>query len=130
MAYPVVIEPLLTLGSQTRLWSAGFAVLARPSPPRACLSRAAESRAVDDPARAVRRAIAWPGWRSAAIPAGLVIAVTSYITTDVAAAPFLWVLPLALYLLTFVAVFRDRPWSRTPRWRGWCRSWSRRSRSA
>ena len=46
----------------------------------------------------------------AAIPAGLVIAVTSYITTDVAAAPFLWVLPLALYLLTFVAVFRDRPW--------------------
>src|SRR5207237_819488 len=46
----------------------------------------------------------------AAIPAGLVIAVTSYITTDIAAAPFLWVLPLALYLLTFVAVFRDRAW--------------------
>ena len=45
-----------------------------------------------------------------AIPAGLVIAVTSYLTTDVAAAPFLWVLPLALYLLTFVAVFRERPW--------------------
>ena len=50
------------------------------------------------------------GWRSAAIPAGLVIAVTSYLTTDIAAAPFLWVLPLALYLLTFVAVFRERPW--------------------
>ena len=46
----------------------------------------------------------------AAIPAGLVIAVTSYVTTDIAAAPFLWVLPLALYLLTFVAVFRDRAW--------------------
>ena len=45
-----------------------------------------------------------------AIPSGLVIAVTSYMTTDVAAAPFLWVLPLALYLLTFVAVFRERPW--------------------
>src|SRR5262249_62051087 len=51
------------------------------------------------------------GWMAlAAIPAGLVIAVTSYITTDVAAAPFLWVVPLALYLLTFVAIFRDRPW--------------------
>jgi hypothetical protein len=36
--------------------------------------------------------------------------VTSYITTDIAAAPFLWVIPLALYLLTFVAVFRERPW--------------------
>src|SRR5262249_15204754 len=46
----------------------------------------------------------------AAIPAGLVIAVTAYVTMDVAAAPFLWVLPLALYLLTFVALFRDRPW--------------------
>jgi hypothetical protein len=46
----------------------------------------------------------------AAIPTGLVIAVTAYVTTDVAAAPFLWVLPLALYLLTFVALFRDRPW--------------------
>jgi hypothetical protein len=39
-----------------------------------------------------------------------VVAVTAYISTDVAAAPLLWVLPLALYLLTFVAVFRDRPW--------------------
>ncbi len=38
------------------------------------------------------------------------VAVTSYLTTDIAAAPFLWVLPLALYLLTFVAVFRDHPW--------------------
>ena len=38
------------------------------------------------------------------------IAVTAYISTDVAAAPLLWVLPLALYLLTFVAMFRDRPW--------------------
>ena len=45
-----------------------------------------------------------------AIPAGLVIAVTSYITMDLAAAPFLGVIPLAFYLLTFVAVFRDRPW--------------------
>ena len=58
-----------------------------------------------------------PSWRDrlawvalSAIPAGLVIAVTSYLTTNIAAAPFLWVLPLALYLLTFVAVFRDRPW--------------------
>ena len=45
-----------------------------------------------------------------AVPAGLVVAVTAYITTDIAAAPFLWVVPLALYLLTFVGVFRERPW--------------------
>jgi membrane protein implicated in regulation of membrane protease activity len=46
----------------------------------------------------------------AAIPAGLVVAVTAHISTDVAAAPFLWVVPLALYLLTFVAVFNEKPW--------------------
>src|SRR5262249_5506664 len=45
-----------------------------------------------------------------AIRSGLVVAVTAHITTDIAAAPFLWVVPLALYLLTFVALFRDRPW--------------------
>ena len=45
-----------------------------------------------------------------AIPSGLVIALTAYVTTDIAAAPFFWVLPLALYLLTFVVVFRERPW--------------------
>jgi len=36
--------------------------------------------------------------------------VTAFISTDLAAAPFLWVVPLSLYLLTFVAVFRDKPW--------------------
>src|SRR5258706_8976995 len=46
----------------------------------------------------------------AAIPSGLVVAITAHITTDIAAAPFLWVVPLAIYLLTFVAVFRERPW--------------------
>jgi hypothetical protein len=46
----------------------------------------------------------------AAIPSGLVIAVTAYMTTDIAAAPFLWVVPLAIFLLTFVAVFSERPW--------------------
>jgi hypothetical protein len=46
----------------------------------------------------------------AAIPAGLVVAVTAVISTDLAAAPFLWVVPLSLYLLTFVAIFRDRAW--------------------
>ncbi len=50
----------------------------------------------------------WTGL--AAVPSGLVIAVTSFVTTDIAAAPFLWIIPLALYLATFVAVFRERPW--------------------
>src|SRR5260370_31630250 len=45
----------------------------------------------------------------AAVPSGLLIAVTAHISTDVAAAPLLWVLPLSVYLLTWVLVFQARP---------------------
>jgi SAM-dependent methyltransferase len=45
----------------------------------------------------------------AAIPSSLMLGVTTYITTDVASAPFLWVLPLALYLATFIIAFQARP---------------------
>ncbi len=45
----------------------------------------------------------------AAVPSGLLVAVTSHISTDVAAAPLLWVLPLSLYLLTWVVVFQKKP---------------------
>jgi hypothetical protein len=51
--------------------------------------------------------LSWIGL--AFVPAALVTAFTVHITTDVASAPLLWVFPLALYLLTFVLVFRDRP---------------------
>jgi hypothetical protein len=113
IAYPLVIEPFLTLREQAQLWAAGFAMLAllvtaasllvarRPS----FEGRTASAVAAPTTSRLIWAALA-------AIPVGLVIAVTSYITTDIASAPFLWVLPLALYLLTFVAVFRDPPWLR------------------
>ena len=57
-----------------------------------------------------------PSWRAigrwmflAAVPSGLLVAVTAHISTDVAAAPLLWVVPLSLYLLTWVLVFQRRP---------------------
>ena len=57
-----------------------------------------------------------PTWRDAArwvalaaVPSALLISVTSHISTDIAAAPFMWVIPLALYLATFVIVFQTRP---------------------
>jgi hypothetical protein len=110
-AYPTLIEPLLPLHTQARMWSAGFAAFAllvstaglavtRRTSPLGNAAAAAPMPAHDK--------LRWVGL--AAIPAGLVIAVTSYVATDLASAPFLWVLPLAVYLLTFVATFRDRPW--------------------
>jgi hypothetical protein len=113
LAYPFVVEPALTLVVQNWVWSVGFAVLivliavasfvtAREARVQARLAVAAASSPT------VAERLAWVVL--AAIPSGLMIALTAYVTTDVAAAPFFWVLPLALYLLTFVALFRDRPW--------------------
>lgn len=113
LAYPLVIEPLLPLGRQAQLWSAGFGVLAMlisvASLYVARLPNVAV-QAMDKGVVSTRDRLLWTAL--SAIPAGLVIAVTSYVTTDIAAAPLLWVLPLALYLLTFVAVFQDRAWIR------------------
>jgi hypothetical protein len=111
IAYPLVIEPLLPLKQQSQLWSTGFMILSIGLAAASLLAvRQPAMPAADLDAEPVsgRDRLTWLAL--AAIPAGLVIAATSYITTDVAAAPLLWVVPLALYLLTFVAVFRDRPW--------------------
>ncbi len=112
-AYPVVIEPFLTLKMQTAFWSLGFALFAvLLSIAGLFTPRAAQAVSQAGPEHEVRSSgIERMRWIVlAAVPSGLVIAVTAYLTTDIAAAPFLWVLPLAIYLLTFVAVFRERPW--------------------
>ena len=111
LLYPFAIEPFFSLRSQTLLWSAGFSLLAVCIGSAACLAVTGTEFGdcfAAGPRPTWRRRLAWP--LLASVPAGLCIAITSFITTDLASAPFLWVLPLALYLLTFVAVFRDRPW--------------------
>ena len=50
----------------------------------------------------------------AAAPSSLMLGVTAHVSTDVASAPFLWVAPLALYLLTFVIAFQAKPWIPLP----------------
>ena len=114
IAYPLVIEPLLSLKAQAFVWSAGFAALALLVAAAGLV--VAQRAAVSHGGSASEEAAA-PSWADrvrwialAAVPSGLVIAVTAHLTTDIAAAPFLWVIPLALFLLTFVAVFRERPW--------------------
>jgi predicted O-methyltransferase YrrM len=117
LAYPFLLEPFLSLQSQRALWSAGYAVLAVGI----CLAgfllgRPTAESIAPPPAKDVRPLVRHGvserlNWTVLmAVPAGLCIAVTAFITTDLAAAPLFWVLPLALYLLTFVGVFRDRPW--------------------
>jgi len=113
LAYPFAVEPFLTLHTQRVVWSIGFSVLALLIAAAAFVGRPKGHNTVQPEVAlsapsTIGKRLSWT--LLTAIPAGLVIAVTSYITMDLAAAPFLWVVPVALYLLTFVAVFRDRPW--------------------
>ncbi|MDB5447751.1 MAG: putative spermine/spermidine synthase protein [Phenylobacterium sp.] len=112
LAYPLVVEPALTLGAQTEGWSAGYAVfLVAVAVLAVTALRTVEAAPALPHARTAR-----PAWGErlrwmalAALPSSLMLGVTSYITTDVASAPFLWVLPLALYLASFVAAFAAKP---------------------
>jgi hypothetical protein len=113
LSYPTLVEPLIPLSGQTSLWSIAFIILVGLIAASGVLLWRAPRNANAPVADAGAQA---PTWRDgltwcalAAIPSGLLIAVTAHISTDVAAVPLLWVLPLALYLLTFVIVFQRRP---------------------
>ncbi len=112
LAYPIVVEPLFSVASQRYGWSTGYGVFILLI---ASLGIAV-SRARAATTEAPQAVAAGPVWRDriawialAAIPSSLMLGVTTYITTDVASAPFLWVLPLALYLGTFIIAFQAKP---------------------
>ncbi|MFI4975812.1 MAG: fused MFS/spermidine synthase [Caulobacterales bacterium] len=115
IAYPVLVEPNFRLHSQTAAWNVGyggFIVLAAVlgfTVRRAAL-------ALEQASRPVTTAASPGDWRErllwvtlAAIPSSLMLGVTTYVTTDLGSAPFLWVAPLALYLATFIIAFQERP---------------------
>ncbi len=118
LSYPFVMEPLLRLQQQSWAWSwgyaglcalMGFCVLAiwkRLAKPLPAMAAAAAPQAAT-PAPSWRRRGRWVAL--AFVPSSLLLGVTAHITTDVAATPLFWVLPLVLYLLTYVIVFARRP---------------------
>ncbi len=118
IAYPFVVEPLLGLHSQAMIWSVGFGVLA------ACIAMCglkmmtnlAPAKIVsiaETPSHVTAKDRAWWIFMSF-VPSALLVAWTNHITTDIASAPFLWLPPLVLFLLTFVLVFREK--SLVPLW--------------
>lgn len=117
LGYPILVEPTLRLSGQASVWTSGFLVLgvlialcgllvvqATDTPEGKART---QDQAVPLAALSRSRRAAWL-WLSA-IPSGLLVSFTSYVTTDVASAPFLWVIPLALFLATFILVFRETP---------------------
>jgi hypothetical protein len=114
LAYPALFEPAFTLQMQNRMWSLGFVLLILLVAGCAVLMLRAPRRTTAEPKRS--KAAPKPTWATigrwifvSAVPSGLLIAVTAHVSTDVAAAPLLWVIPLSLYLLTWVLVFQRRP---------------------
>ncbi len=114
LSYPLLLEPIFTLHTQGWLWSGGFALLVvliagcammlLRLEPDASLEHCSDAAGTK------------PSWTTigrwvfvAAVPSGLLVAVTAHISTDLTSAPLLWVMPLSLYLLTWVLVFQRRP---------------------
>jgi SAM-dependent methyltransferase len=110
LTYPVLVEPSLSTRVQAQVWSGAYACFAvlcvaiawRSA--RKCARRtdpAAAQAAPKPPGRALR--LLWVAL--AACASILLLSVTTYLTQDVAAVPFLWILPLSVYLLSFILCF-------------------------
>jgi hypothetical protein len=111
LAYPLALESLLTLDGQSDAWAVGYVVAAllvlacavalflRPA--RAAAGPADEP----EPERAIgaRDRLRWLAL--AAVPSSLMLGTTTYLTRDLTPVPLLWVIPLAIYLATFIAAF-------------------------
>ena len=109
LTFPFVFEPLFSRKVLSNLWSAAFVVFGMLVGVCA-LSRRTELPVIE---RARKERSAWPMW--ILLPAAastLLLATTNKICQDVAVVPFLWVLPLALYLITFIIAFDSPRWYR------------------
>jgi hypothetical protein len=108
IAFPLLLEPYLRLGDQSRLWSVVFlAALALMGLCGMLTWTQSESYQRADSVSVTpidwRMRLTWLAL--AFVPSSLLLSVTTYLSTDIAATPLLWVIPLSLYLLTFVIVF-------------------------
>jgi len=117
LSYPVLVEPRWRLAEQSRGWmwaygllvllTAACAVCLWKSPaPAAASAPAVPARLLPD-RPAGRRRLHW-AWL-AFVPSSLLLSVTTYLSSDVAVVPLLWIVPLAIYLLTFILAFARRP---------------------
>ena len=120
LLFPLVLQPTFVLQTQSGLWSVGYGGLTILL--LACTwlawhkTRSTHLMTPQTPSPTPQPAepLAWSRrlrWVLLAfVPSSLMLSVTTYISTDIAAVPLLWVIPLALYLLTFILVFAKKQW--------------------
>lgn len=129
LSYPLVFEPTLTTHSQATFWGGGFigftalvvttgwtSLRAAPLPEWPPSPDTPPPQPASSPPRSTaRRPLQLAGWvLLSAIPSALLLATTNQICQEVAVVPFLWILPLSLYLISFIVCFDKPHWySRT-----------------
>jgi hypothetical protein len=117
LSYPVLVEPNLTNREQAWTWSIGYALFAaicgytafrasKVSAPAAQAAATEESAEFEAPN--LQRYLIWIALAASA--SALLLSITTHLTENVASIPFLWILPLALYLLTFILCFEGSIW--------------------
>ena len=128
LSYPILLEPNLTLRSQSLMWTAGYVLLllfvglcglvvwksrqaseptvAQNDPMAASFADGLVAETQHKNSIQLRQRVRW--LLLAFVPSSLMLGVTNFISTDIASVPFLWIIPLSLYLLSFVLAFARR----------------------
>ena len=124
LGYPVLVEPVLTIRQQGIGWSiayGGFVVLCGLTALRAGRERLGQDKMLstglpegwaEAEAPAFGQYLLWIAL--AACSSTMLLAVTTHLSQNVAAIPFLWIVPLSLYLLSFIVCFGGRDWDWKP----------------
>ncbi len=116
-SYPLAVEVFVPLGAQAWLWAAGYAVFAAALAWSARGAGRGATAAMDDaPVPTATTRILW--FALAACASVLLLATTNQMTQEIAAVPLLWMLPLALYLLSFILCFDSGRWYVRERYAG------------
>ncbi len=112
LSYPFIIEPNIGLAQQQFIWSLGYALLILLIAFCAWVlwrsqtaDTAFEPAADDVPTLSYQTRLYWLAL--AFVPSSLLLGLTNFISTDIASVPLLWIIPLTLYLLSFVLVFSN-----------------------
>jgi SAM-dependent methyltransferase len=111
LTYPVAVEPFVSLRLQSWAWSAGFVAFAVLCGTLAWrwVPRAASHPDRSRPASSPPGGATYVSWLLlAACPSILLLAITNHLTQNIAPIPFLWIVPLVLYLLSFILCFEQR----------------------
>jgi len=116
VAYPTVVEPFANLEQQWMWWSAGFAIFVWLLAVCALLlqrdrwvfSNIRHASSTPQAIAAVTNGLRVRWLLLSFAPSSLMLGVTTFITTDIASVPLFWIVPLALYLVTFILAFATR----------------------